>query len=160
MEGTLFFSLPLFTPFNFIPIDEWAHNSFHVFFSLFPVLAHGIPVLRPGIEPTPPALEAQCPNHWTAREVPSSLLFKHNFLSQDCHRHLTPLSPPLPSHLPHSHHPPALLPPCSHPPSLGDRVLLFYFCHWWDAVLRIRHHKVLKMSAKSVCKQYFSYISK
>ena len=159
MEGTLFFSLPLFTPFNFIPIDEWAHNSFHVFFSLFPVLAHGIPVLRPGIEPTPPALEAQCPNHWTAREVPSSLLFKHNFLSQDCHRHLTPLSP-LPSHLPHSHHPPALLPPCSHSPSLGDRVLLFYFCHWWDAVLRIRHHKVLKMSAKSVCKQYFSYISK
>ena len=35
MEGTLFFSLPLFTPFNFIPIDKWAHNSFHVFFSFF-----------------------------------------------------------------------------------------------------------------------------
>ena len=32
--------------------------------------ARGILVLRPGIEPTPPALEAQSLNHWAAREVP------------------------------------------------------------------------------------------
>ena len=30
---------------------------------------HGILVLRPGIEPTSPALEVHRPNHWTPREV-------------------------------------------------------------------------------------------
>ena len=25
---------------------------------------------RPGIEPVPPAVEVQSPNHWTAREFP------------------------------------------------------------------------------------------
>ena len=30
-------------------------------------------VPHPGIEPTPPAVEAQSPNHWTTREFPVSL---------------------------------------------------------------------------------------
>ena len=33
-------------------------------------MACRILVPRPGIEPMPPAVEAQSPNHWTAREVP------------------------------------------------------------------------------------------
>ena len=33
--------------------------------------ACGISVPRPGIEPVPPAVEAQTLNHWTAREVPN-----------------------------------------------------------------------------------------
>ena len=33
-------------------------------------MACGIVVPRPGIEPTPLAVEAQSLNHWTAREVP------------------------------------------------------------------------------------------
>ena len=35
----------------------------------------GILVPQPGTEPTPPALETQTLNHWTAREVLSHLLF-------------------------------------------------------------------------------------
>ena len=31
----------------------------------------GILVPWPGIEPGPPVVEAQNPNHWTAREVPN-----------------------------------------------------------------------------------------
>ena len=33
--------------------------------------ACGILVPQPGMEPVPPAAEAQSPNHWTAREVPT-----------------------------------------------------------------------------------------
>ena len=33
-------------------------------------MAYGILVPQPGIEPRAPAVEAQGPNHWTAREVP------------------------------------------------------------------------------------------
>ena len=33
-------------------------------------MAHGILLPRPGIEPTPPALEAWGLNDWTTREVP------------------------------------------------------------------------------------------
>ena len=33
-------------------------------------MAYGTLVSRPGIEPEPPALEAQSLNQWTAREVP------------------------------------------------------------------------------------------
>ena len=36
--------------------------------------ACGILVTRPGIEPMSPAVEAQSPNHWTAREVPTPRL--------------------------------------------------------------------------------------
>ena len=35
-------------------------------------MACGILVPRPGIEPAPPALEAQSLNHWTAREAPQA----------------------------------------------------------------------------------------
>ena len=47
--------------------------SFLFFFSAEP---GGIGILapRPGTEPTPPALEAQGLNHWTAREVPERCL--------------------------------------------------------------------------------------
>ena len=38
--------------------------------------ACGILVPRPGIEPTPPALEAWSPNHWMVREVPGDFLFE------------------------------------------------------------------------------------
>ena len=40
-----------------------------LFFFFGRAVACGILVLRPGIEPAPPALEVQSPNHWTAREV-------------------------------------------------------------------------------------------
>ena len=32
--------------------------------------ACGVLAPQPGIEPVPPALEVQSPNHWTSREVP------------------------------------------------------------------------------------------
>ena len=32
----------------------------------------GLLVPRPGIKPMPPAVEAQCPNHWTAEECPDT----------------------------------------------------------------------------------------
>ena len=35
-------------------------------------MAFGILVPRPGIEPTPSAVKALSPNHWTAREFPDS----------------------------------------------------------------------------------------
>ena len=38
-------------------------------------MAYGILVLRPGIEPTGPALEAQSLNHWTARGVLLTAIF-------------------------------------------------------------------------------------
>ena len=34
-------------------------------------MACRILVPQPGIEPVPPAVEAQSPNHWAAREFPS-----------------------------------------------------------------------------------------
>ena len=44
-------------------------NILKKFFWPYPV-ACGISVSYPGIEPTPPALEAWSLNHWTPREVP------------------------------------------------------------------------------------------
>ena len=41
-----------------------------------PFTACGTLVLRRQIEIMPPAVEAQSPNHWTAREFPKSFLFK------------------------------------------------------------------------------------
>ena len=38
-------------------------------------VACGILVPQPGIEPMPPAVEGQGPNHWTAREVPQAFIF-------------------------------------------------------------------------------------
>ena len=37
------------------------------------MLAYGISVLQPGMEPMLSALEVQSLNHWTAREVPNLL---------------------------------------------------------------------------------------
>ena len=39
--------------------------------------ACGIIVPQPGIEPVPPAVEVQSPNHWTSREVPKNIFFKY-----------------------------------------------------------------------------------
>ena len=52
-----------------------SRNSF--FFSWLCRAACGILVPQPGIEPMPPAAEAQSPNHWTTREFPLLLLFSH-----------------------------------------------------------------------------------
>ena len=43
----------------------------------FSFRACGILVPQPGIEPTPPAVEAQSLNHWTAREVPTPILLNY-----------------------------------------------------------------------------------
>ena len=57
------------------------------FFSLLHLEACGILVPQPGIKPTPPAMEVQSLNYWTAREVSymislvSSLTHPH-FLSR------------------------------------------------------------------------------
>ena len=51
--------------------------SFVFVFFWPPRAAHGMLVPRPGIELVPPAVEAQSPNHWTAREVPPLLLDSH-----------------------------------------------------------------------------------
>ena len=51
------------------------------FFSPWPRRgACGILVPGPGIEPVSPAVEAQTPNHWTAREFPQGT----NFLLSPC----------------------------------------------------------------------------
>ena len=44
------------------------------FFFFWPRHAHGILVPQPEIEPRPPAVEAQRPNHWTTREFPVCVL--------------------------------------------------------------------------------------
>ena len=44
--------------------------SYFVFIFWLHHAAFGILVPQPGIEPSPPALEAQSLNHWTTREVP------------------------------------------------------------------------------------------
>ena len=40
------------------------------FFSTMLCVACGVLAPQPGVEPMPPALEVQSPNHWTTREVP------------------------------------------------------------------------------------------
>ena len=42
-----------------------------IYFLAVPYSTCGILVSQPGIQPTPPALEAWSPNHWTTREVPT-----------------------------------------------------------------------------------------
>ena len=56
---TIFNSIQIFKFFIFI---FWPHHA-----------AHGILVPQPGMEPTPPAVEAWSVNYWTAREVPNSI---------------------------------------------------------------------------------------
>ena len=42
-------------------------------------MAGGIPVPWPGIQPMPPALEAESPNHWTPREILNLKVLKYTF---------------------------------------------------------------------------------
>ena len=47
-----------------------SHRNTHTSLLFWPCrAARGILVLRPRIEPAPPAVEVQSLNHWTAREV-------------------------------------------------------------------------------------------
>ena len=59
-------------------LDLRNRNDIHcycTFFCFWPChAACGILVPQPGIEPMPPAVEVQSPNHWTAREFPAVLL--------------------------------------------------------------------------------------
>ena len=63
---------------NFSCTAKWFSYTYIYTFLFFKFLfyfwshcmAWGILVPRPGIEPMPPAVEVQSPNHWTAREVP------------------------------------------------------------------------------------------
>ena len=54
----------------------WEQNLFEFFFFGHTTQQAGILVPQPGIEPTPPAVEAQSLNHWTTREVPVIQLLK------------------------------------------------------------------------------------
>ena len=45
-------------------------------------MAHGILIPRPGIEPMPPAVEAQGPNHWSSREFLGETLMYKNLKSE------------------------------------------------------------------------------
>ena len=73
------------------------------FFFFFFASPYRILVPRPGIEPMPPAMEAQSPSHWTARELPPQPIFFHlvlytliHYLLGSCnHLSLRPLSWPL-----------------------------------------------------------------
>ena len=49
---------------------------YNFFFFDCAVRLAGILIPRPGIEPMPPAVEAQSPNQWTAREFPLYNFFK------------------------------------------------------------------------------------
>ena len=60
-----------------LAVSLWGNNYFlDLFFFWLYHAAWGILVLRPGIETTPPALEARSLNHWTAREVPIFSILK------------------------------------------------------------------------------------
>ena len=70
-EVTFFPHLSFFLFFSFF-------LSFFFFFLTFGCRAAGrILVSQPGIKPAPPALEAMSLNHWTDKEVPPTLHFKH-----------------------------------------------------------------------------------
>ena len=60
------------------------HYGFFFFFFWLHSMACGILVPGPGIEPMPPAIEEQSPNHWAIREVPQSLIWE--LRSQKPHR--------------------------------------------------------------------------
>ena len=51
----------------------WKHFLSLSLSLFFPVCWPGrILVAQAGMEPMPPAVDAQCPNHWTARESPGN----------------------------------------------------------------------------------------
>ena len=73
------------------------------FFFFWPChVTFGILVPQPGIEPVPPAVEAQSLNHWTAREVPRTELLNHSEQDRNCIRislrlfQTVPMTPPTP----------------------------------------------------------------
>ena len=53
---------------HYLVLNGGIITDFSFFFWLCRV-ARGILVPRPGIEPTPPAMQVQSLNHWTSREV-------------------------------------------------------------------------------------------
>ena len=58
-------------PFEYLLWKKRLFRSTTFFFFFFLAMpCSGILVPRPGIKPTPPALEAWSLNHWTAREAP------------------------------------------------------------------------------------------
>ena len=65
---------------NYHKLSGSVEDTFLFFLIFWPHhAACGILVPRPGIEPTPPAVEARSPNHWTAREAPRRHNSKKNF---------------------------------------------------------------------------------
>ena len=56
------------------------HFAVHLKLTLYCKSTCGILVPHPGIEPVPPALEAQSPNRWTAGEFPGNSFFKFIYL--------------------------------------------------------------------------------
>ena len=65
-ESDLPWNHPLFVRIISLPPSPWSS------FLFFGRAACGILVPQPGIEPVPPALEAQSLNHWSTREVPGA----------------------------------------------------------------------------------------
>ena len=57
----------------------WGEYLNALFIYCLRYLAFGILVPQPGIEPEPPAVEMQSPNHWTAKGFPFSqvLMLQH-----------------------------------------------------------------------------------
>ena len=51
--------------------SHFSDETFFFFFFWLHCAAFGILVPQQGIEPAPPAVEAQSLNHWTTREVPN-----------------------------------------------------------------------------------------
>ena len=66
-----------------VTVGSWAPYSF--FFQLRH-RACGILVPQPGIEPAPPAVEAQSLNHWTAREVLGHLTQSLHFSGEESNK--------------------------------------------------------------------------
>ena len=74
-----------------IHTHTWDHDTrFATYFSFLffwpHCVVHGILVPRPGIEPMPPAVEAQSPNQWTALEVPATYFSIRTFSHVNTYR--------------------------------------------------------------------------
>ena len=57
--------------------DRIVRKQCFCFFVMALLQVVGILVPQPGMEPAPPALETQSPNHWTTREAPRSSFIKN-----------------------------------------------------------------------------------
>ena len=60
-------------------IEVFLTPFFFFFFFWSPHTAYGILVPQTGIKPTPPMLEAWCPNYWTTREICFLILYPRPF---------------------------------------------------------------------------------